>query len=768
MRTRRSRSLPRSRRIGSTSNIRTRLFSDVLRNNGNRFTLSNFPRRTVSTPTSEGRKPIIEREEPVPPVKPDLTVENVDLNISTNSKEHHTNEYSISEEGRGLIVRRGQTFDIAVEVNRDYDVKKDDIKLVFLAGDNPSPTKGTRVSLILSDKDTKKEWGAWILKNEKKRLSIRINTPPTCFVGIWKLQIETIVKSDNKTIVFDMCHDQNIYLLFNPWCKDDQVYLHEQDLLNEYILNDKGRIYVGNQKSMNGRKWNFGQFEKDILDCAMYLLDSNVSLWSTRGDPVKMARKISALANGSDEYGVLEGNWSGDYDGGKSPLHWVGSIAILQEYYKTKETVCYGQCWVFSGITTTLCRTLGIPARSVTNFASAHDCDGSISIDNHFDSTGDSLEELNDDSVWNFHVWNDVWMARPDLPKGYGGWQAIDATPQEASNGIYQCGPAPLAAIKTGEVYLPFDTPFVFAEVNADKVFWQMTETGDLKNIGLQKHSIGKHISTHLPTGKPLGNWETFCYDRYREDVTNQYKHQEGSNEERAAVMRANQESTKKGIYHEGKAMDVQFELLEKEAAPYGKDFEIILKISNNSNEIRTLSGCICTSTMYYTGVPAKRVKNLAIENEKIAANKSKELILKVTFDEYYSKLVDQCHMKMSCMCTILETKHTYVDQDTFRLIKPELKIKAPTTGKVGEKMKAEVSFTNPLPCALTSSELTVEGTGLTKNQVLLQSIVPSNQTFMTTVEIIPTKAGLRELIVSFNSKELEMVDGSCEIKISE
>ena len=39
------------------------------------------------------------------------------------------------------------------------------------------------------------------------------------------------------------------------------------------------------------------------------------------------------------------------------------------------------------------------------------------------------------DSIWNFHVWNDVWMSRPDLPRGYGGWQAIDATPQEASDG---------------------------------------------------------------------------------------------------------------------------------------------------------------------------------------------------------------------------------------------------------------------------------------------------------------------------------------------
>lgn len=32
-------------------------------------------------------------------------------------------------------------------------------------------------------------------------------------------------------------------------------------------------------------------------------------------------------------------------------------------------------------------------------------------------------------------MWNDVWMARKDLPPGYGGWQAIDATPQEKSRG---------------------------------------------------------------------------------------------------------------------------------------------------------------------------------------------------------------------------------------------------------------------------------------------------------------------------------------------
>jgi len=46
-------------------------------------------------------------------------------------------------------------------------------------------------------------------------------------------------------------------------------------------------------------------------------------------------------------------------------------------------------------------------------------------------------------------------------------------------------------------------------------------------------------------------------------------------------------------------------------------------------------------------------------------------------------------------------------------------------------------------------------------------SIVQSKQTFMTTIEFLPRKAGVKDLVVSFNSKELAMVDGSCEITIS-
>ena len=43
-------------------------------------------------------------------------------------------------------------------------------------------------------------------------------------------------------------------------------------------------------------------------------------------------------------------------------------------------------------------------------------------------------------------------MKRKDLPDGYDGWQAVDATPQEVSLGLYQTGPAPLTAIKNGSL----------------------------------------------------------------------------------------------------------------------------------------------------------------------------------------------------------------------------------------------------------------------------------------------------------------------------
>lgn len=39
-----------------------------------------------------------------------------------------------------------------------------------------------------------------------------------------------------------------------------------------------------------------------------------------------------------------------------------------------------------------------------------------------------------------------------------------------------RCGPCPVKAIKEGDVYLNYDAPFIFSEVNGDKVFWMVSK----------------------------------------------------------------------------------------------------------------------------------------------------------------------------------------------------------------------------------------------------------------------------------------------------
>ena len=67
-----------------------------------------------------------------------------------------------------------------------------------------------------------------------------------------------------------------------------------------------------------------------------------------------------------------------------------------------------------------------------------------------------------------------------------------------------------------GHVYLPYDTGFVFAEVNGDSVYWDVKKDGSMKARTVDEHSIGSFISTKAPGSKE------------REDLTEEYKYPDG------------------------------------------------------------------------------------------------------------------------------------------------------------------------------------------------------------------------------------------------
>lgn len=83
--------------------------------------------------------------------------------------------------------------------------------------------------------------------------------------------------------------------------------------------------------------------------------------------------------------------------------------------------------------------------------------------------------------------------------------------------GLFCCGPASVKAIREGEIHLPYDTPFVYAEVNADEVIWLFGDGQAQEVLAHNTSSIGKKISTKL-----VGSDQ-------RQDITSSYKYPEGT-----------------------------------------------------------------------------------------------------------------------------------------------------------------------------------------------------------------------------------------------
>lgn len=440
------------------------------------------------------------------------------------------------------MLRRGEDFNFALQLKRQYNRTTDRIRLEFSFGSEPQLDKGTLVYLPV-DKDISAapagpyKWSAQVQKVVGNRISVSVHLPADLAIGVWSMKVST--KLNATRVLHTFAIPDALYVLFNAWCKDDDVYLDDEDTRQEYVLNDVGKIYIGSYTRPTGRKWTYGQFHESVLPTAMQLLDRTRLDVTARGDVVRVARAVSALVNSHDDSGLLVGNWSGNYGSGMAPWQWTGSAAVFDKYLQNGwRSVRFGQCWVFGGVTTTALRTLGIPARTITNFVSAHDTDLSLTVDEFYNDYGSKLSGINGDSIWNFHVWSEAWMQRHDLPPGFSGWQAIDATPQETSMGAYQLGPASLEAIKQGKVGFAYDVGFVFSEVNADLVQWRRDSRSP---FGWRKSRVTRdHVGRKMYT-KRIGQLD----ERSRfgvedaENIVTLYKHIEGSPEERSAYSEA-------------------------------------------------------------------------------------------------------------------------------------------------------------------------------------------------------------------------------------
>ncbi|XP_044576670.1 hemocyte protein-glutamine gamma-glutamyltransferase-like isoform X2 [Cotesia glomerata] len=712
-----------------------------------------------------------------------LVVDTVYMYEKDNAKIHNTINYELVHlDPPTPILRRGQTFNIAIRFDREYNDETDIVRLLFNFGPNPNIFRGTQGVDVVKSRDSYltdlEAWGVRMIGVSETDLSVEVRSPVDSPVGVWQLNIETTT-TDSKDAPNVYQYDNDIYLLFNPWIKEDLVYIKDETLLDEYILNDVGKIWIGPHGSTRGREWIFGQFDASVLPACMLMFEKSNTKPILRGDPVKVARIISKMVNCYNIIddkevfnGILFGRWDGKYEDGTAPAAWTGSVPILEQYLESGgDYVKYGQCWVFAGVVTTICRALGLPSRVITNLVSAHDANASLSIDRYYDINMKPLERdpnnlTNTDSIWNYHVWNDVWMARPDLPKGYGGWQAIDGTPQEASDGFYRCGPASVEAIKQGVVGLNYDITFLVATVNADVIGWKEDPNsiiGFSRINGDTKH-IGRMILTKAPwIFDPNG-------DRDREDITLQYKSPEGSGDERLTLYRAVRSTPTAKRFFSVPAPeneDLEFKLVDLERVNIGETFSITVNIVNKAAVPRTIKAVLWAGSVYYNGVKANLVKR-AEGNFVVQPNAKEQLRLKVTVDEYLDKLVEYSIMKINAIATVEETNQTWADEDDFQVIKPTIKVQIAGDPMVGQSSTITLSFRNPLKIALTNCVFNYAGPGISKNKTLKFRDVGPLEDIQVEHELVPQKSGRQQIIATFTSDQLVDVTGSATVDVYE
>ncbi|NXC42339.1 TGM4 glutamyltransferase, partial [Penelope pileata] len=701
----------------------------------------------------------------------DLSVTGVDFLKSQNSVQHHTDAYNISSP----VVRRGQPFLLQLNLSRELR-PTDTLALHFSIGERPMEPTGTLMSLNPRSRRDISGWQINIVKSNGTECLLSVTSAPSAAVGIYGLSVKTgsnVYRPEKNTV----------YLLFNPWCEDDIVFLSNEAERNEYVLNDTGYIYVGSAYNIFGRPWNYGQFEELILDTCMYLLDKSGLKMSSRRDPVIVSRAMSALVNANDDNGVVLGNWSGNYESGTSPMAWIGSVAILQQYYRTKKPVAYGQCWVFSGVLTTVMRCLGIPARSVSNFNSAHDTDENLRVDIYLNDKGEKLKWLNSDSIWNFHVWNDVWMKRRDLPSGFDGWQALDSTPQEHSQGIFQCGPCSVKGIRDGDVYLPYDSKFVYAEVNADKVYWRVTqENGRNKytRLGVESQSVGTNIST-----KAVGQ-------NRREDITWEYKFPEGSSEERESMQRAISFLQPSGLTPRarfaavptaeilsGAGNMIQNEVVPKSGVELkitnekplypGDPIEVIIIVKSTTAGSWTVDLTGSCQLQSYTGKVSANLGNVK-QTVKVEGNSEVHVPLKIMPDAYMKALAavdDEEHVHITAIAEIQGTSEKLTKEASLSFEYPPIQVQMPETAKVNKDFACSFIFKNKLNVPMDNCKLMVEGLGIFKMTTFEEGNIQPGRIIKSEVICTPTRVGEKKIVARLTSNQVKDISVEKAITIT-
>uniref|UniRef100_A0A803SQP0 Transglutaminase-like domain-containing protein n=1 Tax=Anolis carolinensis TaxID=28377 RepID=A0A803SQP0_ANOCA len=582
---------------------------------------------------------------------------------------------------------------------RPFDKAVDKLTFHVETGPCPNETSGTKASFPVSCFLEKTAWSSAVENQDRSSLTMFIFPPPDAQIGRYHLNLEVSTKGQGSSYYIG-----EFILLFNPWCKEDTVYMESEEARIEYVLTQHGQIFNRNKYCIGSIPWMYGQFEKGIMDICLKMLDTSLNFLqdqdkdcSRHNSPVYVSRVVCAM------HGLV--------------IHHISRIlaCVRLPPFHTLHTESSNL-------------QLEMNLRKFCPVQSEH---LTLMI-----------------VLWVLILTNDYLWRQNGQHSAF--FDAQD---------IYCCGPAPVKAIKEGDVHLKYDVPFVFAEVNADMVCYLRQYGMPWKVISIDTSKTGMNIST-----KSVGR-DT------REDITHLYKYPEGSKEERAVFAKARHKVQDQVQCKDSLPLKETLKVRIKvsEGINNGCDFDVFAVIKNNTAGKHWCELKIGTRIVSYNGAlgPECRSKdNLGITLEPY---EEKAIPFQILYKKYGQRLTQDNMIRVTSLLLCQDTQEYFVGMRNIYIKNPDIKIQILGEPMLNRRLVAELTLTNPLPAPLTDCVFTVQGAGLTGGQKVqkIDSPVGPGEEAKVKVDFVPFLSGPRKLVVNFESNKLKGVKGYCNINVA-
>ncbi|XP_016151580.1 PREDICTED: protein-glutamine gamma-glutamyltransferase 5-like [Ficedula albicollis] len=743
----------------------------------------------------------------------------VDLNCPSNCQIHNTHFFGTDRQ----IIRRGQAFSFYARFqNREWDDSVDQAAFTVETGLRPCESNETKCTFPMGRCLDQTCWSASYKVHQPKCISISVFPPSNVCIGRYILNMQ--ITSCGHT--YQRCLG-DFYVLFNPWCADDPVYLDNQAHREEYVLNEHGILYEGVHKHITSRPWHFGQFEDGILDICLKILDMGASYhhgsdrdhcW--RNDPVHVSMVVNHMISSHTTNSIMKIPENNDYLKGTKPFSWNGSVPILQQWYSGRcRPVRYGYCGSLASVMCTVMRCLGIPSRVVTSFCFPCSIENPLGINEIFDSTGKNL--CGKDKLWRYHCWNESWMARRDINQCCGDWQCLDPTPLETGRGVklgnprnifncifpchrryhcwneswmarrdinqccgdWQCldptpletgrgsacsGPTWVRSIREGELDLDYDGHHMFSRVNSNYVGWLSQNNAKRTKFFCDTWPCGQRLIT-----KSVGS-EQF------EDITGAYKYELGSVKNKEAYYRAYRRihpgycnasnchidrelSSLKNPFLSDSGINMRLKMAN--CPMYGEDVQLNWLLENLRNENKTLKFNLCAQIITYSGCPMDQFWKDSV-NVTLGPREVKKIPVCISYNQYGSYLCDHNIMKVVAVSDPECGEVLMVSRDIV-VNRPPVIVKLLSQPRLKVPCTAEISFCNPLQEDMKNCVMTLEGCGLFKEPMTIDlGTLASNQQARTIVEFTPYRLGSHRLLANLGCHKFAYCKGCAKAEV--